>query len=141
MIRQQFAHPNAGGADDTTPGALQIIAFQKNTKLIPTEPRDKVSRPIGRHHSIGHLNQQRIPNFMAIGVNHRFELIQIHTKHRVRFDAFMAVYALHEVPARLRWSEIIKINIARELRVRQTQSVNPVAHSAVLQATATKLIK
>ena len=78
---------------------------------------------------------------MAIGVIHGLELIQIHIKQRVGFAALVAVDPIHQVPARLRRSQVIKINIARELGVRQAQPVNKAAHFPALNATAVKHIK
>jgi hypothetical protein len=78
---------------------------------------------------------------MAIGVIHGLELIQIHINRSVGFPPFVAVYPIHEVPARLRRSQIIKINIARELGVRQVRPISKIAYFPMLHATAVKYVK
>ena len=160
MIWAQFTHADAGGADHPAPRNLyirlhhrlqkavrhlptpfQVTTFKKDAKLIPTEQRDKISGPTCRHHGIRHLNQQRVADIMAIGVIHGLEIIQIHIKQRVGFGAFRTVYPLHQIPTRLRRGQIIKINIARELGVRQPQPLNQAAHSPMLNATKVELVK
>ena len=123
------------------PISFQITAFKKDAKLVPIEPRNKVFRPTSRHHRVGNLNQQRVPDIMAIGVIHSLELIQIHINRSVGFTPFLAVYPIHQVPARLRRSQIVKINITRELGVRQARAVNKAAYFPTLHAIALKHVK
>src|ERR1044071_4707621 len=54
--------------------------FDKNTKLISTQPGNRILRTYNGEHSFRDFHEQTIPYSMAKSIIHGFEIIQIHKK-------------------------------------------------------------